>query len=56
MCIQRSGGETEGSRAFGRTEYRWDDSIGIDFQEMGWSRYIDWIDLAEDREEWWEVV
>jgi hypothetical protein len=28
--------ETEGSRAFGRTGYRWDGSIGIDLQEMGW--------------------
>jgi hypothetical protein len=36
MYIQRFGGETEGRRAYGRIGYRWDDSIGIDLQEMGW--------------------
>jgi hypothetical protein len=48
--------ETEVRRAFGRTGYRCGDSIGIALQEMGWSRYIDCIDLAEDREKWWDVV
>jgi hypothetical protein len=56
MCIQRSGGETEGMRVFGRTGYRWDGSVRIDLQEMGWSRYIEWIDLTGDRDKWWDVV
>jgi hypothetical protein len=50
MHIQRFGGETEGSRAFGRTRYRWEVSIRIDLQEMVWRKYIEWIDLAEDRD------
>jgi hypothetical protein len=56
MCIQRFGGETEGRRAFGRTGYGWDGCIRIDLQEIGWSTYIDWIYLAEDRHKWWDVV
>jgi hypothetical protein len=50
MCIQRFGAETEVSRALGRTGYIWDGSIRIDLQEIGWSRYMEWIDLAEDRD------
>ena len=41
---------------FGRTKHRWDDNTETDLQEMGWSRYIDWIDLVEDRDKLWAVM
>jgi hypothetical protein len=50
MCIQRFGGETEGSKTFGKLWCRWDDSIGIGLQEIGWSMYLEWTDVAEDRD------
>ena len=27
----------------------------MDLQEMGWGG-MDWIDLAQDRDRWWELV
>jgi hypothetical protein len=29
----------------------WEDNIKMDLQEVGWG-YMDWIDLAEDRQRW----
>jgi hypothetical protein len=49
-------GTPEGRRAFRRTRHRWDNNIQIDLKEMRWSKYIDWIVLAEDRDKWWAVV
>jgi len=39
----------------GRTKRRWEDNIKMDLQKMGW-KGMDWIDLAEDRERWRELV
>jgi hypothetical protein len=41
-------GETEGKRPLGRPRRRWENSIKVDFQEVGFGG-IDWISLAQDR-------
>jgi hypothetical protein len=38
-----------------RSRRRWEDDIKIDCGEVGWSG-VDWIDLAEDREQWGALV
>jgi hypothetical protein len=34
-----------------RYRHRWEDNIKMDLREIGWDG-IDWIDLAQDREQW----
>jgi hypothetical protein len=41
----------EGKRAVGRPRRGWEDNIRIDLREIGWG-VMDWIDLAQDREQW----
>jgi hypothetical protein len=41
-------GKPEGKRPLGRPRCRWVDIIEIDLREIGWDG-IDWIDLAQDR-------
>jgi hypothetical protein len=41
----------EGKRPLERTRHRWEDNIKMDFREIGWGA-MDWIDLAQDREQW----
>jgi hypothetical protein len=31
------------------------DNIEMDLTEIGWS-VMDWIDLAQDRDQWWALV
>jgi hypothetical protein len=31
------------------------DNIKIDLRNLGWSG-MDWIDLAQDRDQWWTLV
>jgi len=38
-----------GKRPLGRSGHRWEDSIKMDLQEMGWVD-MNWIDLAQDRD------
>jgi hypothetical protein len=40
----------EGKRPLGRPRHRWVDNIKIDLREIGWDG-IDWIDLAEDKDQ-----
>ena len=47
-------GNLEGKRPLVRPRRRWEDNIEKDLQEAGWGR--DWIDLAQDRKRWREVV
>ena len=48
-------GKLGGKRSLGRPRGRWEDSIKMDFQEVGcWG--VDWIDLAQDRDRWWASV
>jgi hypothetical protein len=44
-------GKPEGRRSPGRPARRWVDNIKIGFREMEWD-YMDWIDLAQDRDQW----
>jgi hypothetical protein len=44
-------GKPEGKRPLGRPRHRWEDDIRIDLREIGWGG-IDWIDLAQDRDQW----
>jgi hypothetical protein len=48
-------GKNEGKRPLGRPRRRWEDDIEIDLREIGWGG-MDWIDLAQDRDEWRAVV
>jgi hypothetical protein len=44
-------GKPEGKRPLGRPRLSWEDSIKMDFQEVGcWD--MDWIELAHDRDRW----
>jgi hypothetical protein len=47
-------GKLEGKRPLGRPRCRWDD-IRMDLREIGWGG-IDWIDLAQDRDQWRALV
>jgi hypothetical protein len=44
-------GKPEGKRQLGRPRRRWVDNIKMDLMELGWCR-MDWIDLAQDRDQW----
>jgi hypothetical protein len=43
-------GKPEGKRPLGRPRRRWVDNIRMDLREIGWGA-MDWIDLAEDRDQ-----
>ncbi|PNF32262.1 hypothetical protein B7P43_G17612 [Cryptotermes secundus] len=45
----------EGKRPQGRPRRRWVDNIGMDLREIGWDG-MDWIDLAQDRDQWRALV
>jgi hypothetical protein len=47
-------GKQEGRRPVGRPICRWVD-IKLDLRETGWC-YMDWIDLAQDRDQWRVLV
>jgi hypothetical protein len=47
-------GKTEGRRPLGRQRRRWENSVEIGLGEAGW--FMDWIDLAQDRDTWRAVV
>jgi hypothetical protein len=48
-------GNPEGKRPLGRPRRRWADNIKIDLREIGWNGG-DWIDLAQDRDQWRALV
>jgi hypothetical protein len=48
-------GKPEGKRPLGRPRRRWVDNIKMDLREIGWDG-MDWIDLAEDRDQWRVLV
>jgi hypothetical protein len=47
--------KSEGKRPLRRSRRRWVDNIKTDFREIGWDG-MDWIDLAEDRNQWRALV
>ena len=48
-------GKPEGKRPLERPRHRWVDNIMNDLQEVGCG-YMDWIGLAQDRDEWRRLV
>jgi hypothetical protein len=48
-------GMLEGKRPLGRPRRRWVDNIKMDLREIGWDGR-DWIDLAQDRDQWRTLV
>jgi hypothetical protein len=48
-------GKPEGKRPLETPCRRWEDNIKMNLREIGWGG-IDWIDLAQDREQWRALV
>jgi hypothetical protein len=48
-------GKPEGKIPLGRPRHRWEDGIRMDLRETG-RRRVYWIQLAQDREWWRDVV
>jgi hypothetical protein len=48
-------GKPEGKKQLGRSKRRWAVSIKMDLGEIEWDD-TDWIDLAEDRDQWKALV
>jgi hypothetical protein len=48
-------GKSEGKRPLERPTRRWVHNIKMDLREIGWGA-IDWIYLAEDRDQWRALV
>jgi hypothetical protein len=48
-------GKPEGKRPLRRLRRRWEDNIKMDLQEGGGGRG-DWMELAQDRDGWRELV
>jgi hypothetical protein len=45
----------EGKRPLERSRCKWDDDIKRDFRGIGWDG-IDWVDLAQNRDQWRALV
>jgi hypothetical protein len=48
-------GKPEGKRPLERPRCRWMDNIKMDLRERGWDG-MDWIDVAQDRDQWRALV
>jgi hypothetical protein len=48
-------GKPEGKRPLGRPRRSWVDNSEVVLREIGWS-HMDWIVLAEDRDQWRALV
>jgi len=48
-------GKLKGKRLLVRPRRRWEENIKMDLQEVGCG-YMDWIDLAQDRDRWRTLV
>jgi hypothetical protein len=44
-------GKTEGKKPLGTPRCRWVNNIKMDLRELRWGG-VDWIDLAQDRDQW----
>jgi hypothetical protein len=45
----------DGTRPLGRPRRRWVDNSKMNLREIGWGD-IEWIDLAQDRDQWRALV
>jgi hypothetical protein len=54
-CIPAFCGKAKERGSLGRLRHGWEDNIRMDFREMG-SGDMDWIDLAQDRDQWRALV
>jgi hypothetical protein len=48
-------GKPEEKRPLRKPRRRWETNIRMDLREIGW-RGMDWIDLAQDRDQWRALV
>jgi hypothetical protein len=48
-------GKPKEKRPLGRPRHGWKDNIKMHFRERGWGG-MDWIDLAQDRDQWRALV
>jgi hypothetical protein len=48
-------GKPKRKRPLGRPRCRWENNIRMDCREIEW-RGMDWIDLAQDRDQWRALV
>jgi hypothetical protein len=48
-------GKPEGKRQLGRPRRKWENIIKMDLRNMGWGG-VDWIDLAQHKEQWRPLV
>jgi hypothetical protein len=48
-------GNPEGKTPLERPRRKWMDNIKMDLREIGWAG-IDWIDVAEERDQWRALV
>jgi hypothetical protein len=48
-------GKPEGRAPLGRPRHGWMDNIKMDLREIGWDG-MDWIALAQDRDQWRALV
>jgi hypothetical protein len=48
-------GITEGKKPLLKPRRIWEDNIETDFREIGWEG-VDWIHLAQDRDQWRAAV
>ena len=54
-CIQGFGGEPEQMGPLGRHRGKWENTIEMDLEKVGWGG-MDCIDLAQDRNRWRVLV
>jgi hypothetical protein len=54
-CIKILVKEPGGKGLLARFRHRWEDNIRMDLREIEWEG-VDWIHLAEDRNQWWALV
>jgi hypothetical protein len=54
-CIQYFGWKTQRDKTTQKTRHGWEHNIRMDFREIGWEG-VDWIHLAQDRDQWQAVV
>jgi hypothetical protein len=45
----------EGKIPLARSRYRWEDNIRMNLREIRW-RFVDWMHLGQDRDQWRAVV